>query len=169
KTARATYAASVTPKRFIGNESQNAGAQGRIRTSVPRKEEQIYSLPALTTHPPVQKCRLPGSPLFRQPIARIATCASEGLCLQQKIQLVRREGTTPLALNSPQLEKLPYGMPLETRHCRRAAQMACVPEPLLEEVNGFDRLTFYSQMRFSTIFACPTAFLSGPHCERYAL
>src|SRR5205823_2418631 len=36
-----------------------SGAQGRIRTSVPRKEEQIYSLPALTTHPPVQKRRQP--------------------------------------------------------------------------------------------------------------
>jgi hypothetical protein len=32
-----------------------SGAQGRIRTFVPRKEEQIYSLLALTTHPPVQK------------------------------------------------------------------------------------------------------------------
>ena len=30
------------------------GAQGRIRTFVPRKEGQIYSLLALTTHPPVQ-------------------------------------------------------------------------------------------------------------------
>lgn len=31
------------------------GGQGRIRTFVPRKEGQIYSLLALTTHPPVQK------------------------------------------------------------------------------------------------------------------
>jgi hypothetical protein len=29
------------------------GGQGRIRTFVPRKEGQIYSLLALTTHPPV--------------------------------------------------------------------------------------------------------------------
>src|SRR5205085_1301110 len=36
----------------------NSGAQGRIRTSVPRKEEQIYSLPALTTHPPVRNTSL---------------------------------------------------------------------------------------------------------------
>jgi hypothetical protein len=48
------YAASPAIKRFTSIH----GAQGRIRTSVPRKEEQIYSLPALTTHPPVQKCRL---------------------------------------------------------------------------------------------------------------
>jgi GNAT superfamily N-acetyltransferase len=40
----------VTPSKRL-----QPGAQGRIRTSVPRKEEQIYSLPALTTHPPVQK------------------------------------------------------------------------------------------------------------------
>src|ERR1700761_479412 len=30
------------------------GGQGRIRTFVPRKEGQIYSLLALTTHPPVR-------------------------------------------------------------------------------------------------------------------
>jgi hypothetical protein len=33
----------------------NHGAQGRIRTSVARKERQIYSLLPLTTRPPVQK------------------------------------------------------------------------------------------------------------------
>ena len=31
-----------------------SGGQGRIRTFVPRKEGQIYSLLALTTHPPVR-------------------------------------------------------------------------------------------------------------------
>jgi hypothetical protein len=35
------------------------GGQGRIRTFVPRKEGQIYSLLALTTHPPVH-IRFPG-------------------------------------------------------------------------------------------------------------
>jgi hypothetical protein len=45
-----TYAIKPATKRF----TSITGAQGRIRTSVPRKEEQIYSLPALTTHPPVQ-------------------------------------------------------------------------------------------------------------------
>ncbi len=34
------------------------GGQGRIRTFVPRKEGQIYSLLALTAHPPVQTERL---------------------------------------------------------------------------------------------------------------
>jgi hypothetical protein len=34
---------------------KNPGAQGRIRTSVARKERQIYSLLPLTTRPPVQK------------------------------------------------------------------------------------------------------------------
>src|SRR5579875_3786007 len=37
------------PKRAPGT-----GGQGRIRTVVPRKEGQIYSLLALTTHPPVR-------------------------------------------------------------------------------------------------------------------
>jgi hypothetical protein len=39
---------------------QNSGGQGRIRTFVPRKEGQIYSLLALTTHPPVQKSSVSG-------------------------------------------------------------------------------------------------------------
>jgi hypothetical protein len=40
--------------------SQNSGGQGRIRTFVPRKEGQIYSLLALTTHPPVRCYYCPG-------------------------------------------------------------------------------------------------------------
>ena len=61
--------------------------------------------------------------------------------LAAKNPIERRERTTPLALNSPQLEKLPYGMPLETCHYRRAAQMPCVPEPMLELAKGFEPLT----------------------------
>jgi hypothetical protein len=75
KIPKATNAASAMIKRFTrslaplgisaaGSRCAHAhkplqvpGAQGRIRTFVPRKEEQIYSLPALTTHPPVQKRR----------------------------------------------------------------------------------------------------------------
>ena len=34
-----------------------AGGRGRIRTSVARKERQIYSLLVLTTHPPVPRGR----------------------------------------------------------------------------------------------------------------
>ena len=36
------------------NPNLNNGAQGRIRTSVARKERQIYSLPPLTARPPVR-------------------------------------------------------------------------------------------------------------------
>ncbi len=36
-----------------GKQPENCGAQGRIRTSVARKERQIYSLLPLTTRPPV--------------------------------------------------------------------------------------------------------------------
>jgi hypothetical protein len=35
----------------------NDGGRGRIRTSVARKERQIYSLLVLATHPPVRKDR----------------------------------------------------------------------------------------------------------------
>jgi hypothetical protein len=49
-TAIAAYANSANNNLF---DTTKYGAQGRIRTFVPRKEEQIYSLPALTTHPPV--------------------------------------------------------------------------------------------------------------------
>jgi hypothetical protein len=45
-----TNAAIANAKRI----TSITGAQGRIRTFVPRKEGQIYSLLALTTHPPVQ-------------------------------------------------------------------------------------------------------------------
>jgi hypothetical protein len=73
KIPKATYAANAMTKRFTrslaslgisaaGSRCAHArkapqipGAQGRIRTFVPRKEGQIYSLLALTTHPPVQK------------------------------------------------------------------------------------------------------------------
>src|SRR5450755_2818232 len=41
------------PPRRVPGPSQKPGAQGRIRTSVARKERQIYSLLPLTTRPPV--------------------------------------------------------------------------------------------------------------------
>src|SRR5512146_259969 len=47
--AIATYAISAARRRFI----PNPGAQGWIRTTERRKGGQIYSLLALTAHPPV--------------------------------------------------------------------------------------------------------------------
>ena len=48
----------MRPRRWNGicsnKPSAAYGGQGRIRTFVPRKEGQIYSLLALTAHPPVQ-------------------------------------------------------------------------------------------------------------------
>ena len=50
------FGISAAGSRFAhARKTPQTGAQGRIRTSVPRKEEQIYSLSALTTHPPVRK------------------------------------------------------------------------------------------------------------------
>ena len=42
-----------------GDTCGAANGQGRVRTSVARKERQIYSLVRLTTPPPVRKCRKP--------------------------------------------------------------------------------------------------------------
>ena len=50
-SASTPYNVNAIHKRF----TSNPGAQGRIRTSVARKERQIYSLLPLTTRPPVQK------------------------------------------------------------------------------------------------------------------
>ncbi len=49
RIASIAYAPNATQNRFI----EKPGAQGRIRTSVARKERQIYSLLPLTTRPPV--------------------------------------------------------------------------------------------------------------------
>src|SRR5208283_5460725 len=49
RIASTAYAPKATHNRFI----RKPGAQGRIRTSVARKERQIYSLLPLTTRPPV--------------------------------------------------------------------------------------------------------------------
>src|SRR6266446_7933927 len=45
---------NVSLKLILTMARQETGAQGRIRTSVARKERQIYSLLPLTTRPPVQ-------------------------------------------------------------------------------------------------------------------
>ena len=57
---RATYTVNAK-KNFCDNDIKNPGAQGRIRTSVARKERQIYSLLPLTTRPPVHE-PIPGQP-----------------------------------------------------------------------------------------------------------
>jgi hypothetical protein len=93
KIPKATNAASAIIKRFtrclasLGisvagsrcaharKTSQVSGAQGRIRTFVPRKEGQIYSLLALTTHPPVQTSG-PSRPQTATPETNRSLCAS---------------------------------------------------------------------------------------------
>src|SRR5271169_484485 len=52
---------------LIQNPIQNPGGQGRIRTSVARKERQIYSLLPLTTRPPVHRLRSPAAPARESP------------------------------------------------------------------------------------------------------
>ena len=55
------------------NLNLNNGAQGRIRTSVARKERQIYSLLPLTTRPPVRN-----SPYFALFSQEPAHCTANG-------------------------------------------------------------------------------------------
>src|SRR5450631_4282990 len=87
------------------------GAQGRIRTFVPRKEEQIYSLLALTTHPPVQKRRAVGS--LGLPPASRGTCGcgnrTAGLGPEYEEHHARKNPTAP----NTSLGKIPYGVPLK--------------------------------------------------------
>jgi hypothetical protein len=66
KAASTAYTPKATNNRFIPHQHspiRKAGAQGRIRTSVARKERQIYSLLPLTTRPPVHIPPTPTSAL----------------------------------------------------------------------------------------------------------
>jgi hypothetical protein len=53
KTSNATAFRCGPTSKFTGKNRKVCGAQGRIRTSVARKERQIYSLLPLTARPPV--------------------------------------------------------------------------------------------------------------------
>jgi hypothetical protein len=53
KTTNATAFRCGAASSFTGRTRKFCGAQGRIRTSVARKERQIYSLLPLTARPPV--------------------------------------------------------------------------------------------------------------------
>src|SRR5512143_674401 len=76
--AIATYAMSAARRRFI----PNPGAQGWIRTTERRKGGQIYSLLALTAHPPVHDER-----------TRRARDGREPTCYQRTVaRLLRRNG-----------------------------------------------------------------------------
>ena len=106
-----------------------SGAQGRIRTSVPRKEEQIYSLPALTTHPPVQKRRQPALLLCAQ------SRADRGR--YEKIEELNARGN-PLARKH--LTWKNFLMECRWKICYAAA-LPCVSEYFLELAKGFEPLT----------------------------
>jgi hypothetical protein len=90
-TPSPTNAAIANPKRVTAI----TGAQGRIRTFVPRKEGQIYSLLALTTHPPVQTSG-PSRPQTANPgttdhqFLRV----EEDVCLQAKPNRTTRRAKT---------------------------------------------------------------------------
>ncbi len=84
----------------------NPGAQGRIRTFVPRKEGQIYSLLALTTHPPVQTSG-PSRPqtVTPKPATAFALCAEDGATAgndpNRRTECARKSSRT----QTPHLEK----------------------------------------------------------------
>ena len=84
-------------KRFTGVRCKITGAQGRIRTSVARKERQIYSLLPLTTRPPVQfECRA-CAPDWLQP--HIAFCPLPANQSQSLLRQVRRWNKLPHSEN----------------------------------------------------------------------
>ena len=72
-TARRDHVKSFTSEHSRPTADVESGAQGRIRTSVPRKERQIYSLLPLTTQPPVQNAesRRPSGALHGLLVTRI--------------------------------------------------------------------------------------------------
>ena len=68
------------------------GAQGRIRTSVARKERQIYSLLPLTTRPPVRLVASHES-LVASSLRLFMSCARTGLSLATgNLQLNNKPG-----------------------------------------------------------------------------
>ena len=80
------------------------------------------------------------SPLFRQPSPGLQL-ALGGVCACSKSPLERRSAQLLVRSKSPQLEKLPYGVPLESCQCHRAAQTSCVRKPILELAKGLEPLT----------------------------
>jgi hypothetical protein len=72
---------------------QSSGGRGRIRTSVARKERQIYSLLVLATHPPVrtgkQNTPRPGSSSLTED-TRASICITLELALSLPTRIARR-------------------------------------------------------------------------------
>ena len=102
------------------------GKDSNLRTS---EEGQIYSLLALTTHPPVQNCRAVRPYLLIRHSSQTCTLRedrSDGLLQTTKPSKVRTEmrAKMPSHANTT-LGKFPYGVPLENLLRRRAAQISC--------------------------------------------
>ena len=128
------YASIPNNKRF----TSITGAQGRIRTSVPRKEEQIYSLSALTTHPPVPK-----TPVSATSGSHGFPVHTPGLHMHAEIvQRIKR----PSARNHfarIHREKAPIGVPMEKLYTAAPRQSLRIRNEFanLELAKGFEPLT----------------------------
>ena len=153
KIPKATNAVSATAKRFKRSLATNTrdfgcglplrsrpqiastwctGKDSNLRTS---EEGQIYSLLALTTHPPVQNCRtvrplLPTSTPTSGFIRRYSRQRTEIVRTDlQKVRILanvknRNVRAKMLSHANTTLGKFPYGVPLENLLSRRAAYPA---------------------------------------------
>ena len=104
------------------------GAQGRIRTSVARKERQIYSLLPLTARPPVPNSLLPG--LNHPPEGTCPLC-SEGMQLRAPTHACPLPRTPQPSGEPPELWSMQLsGITAEMRPGARKLRFAGKPLPL---------------------------------------
>ena len=142
-TPRTTNAASANVE-TIHSSLWCTGKDSNLRTS---EEGQIYSLLALTTHPPVQNCRtvrpyLP-YPAFLADI-HATEDRSDGFSakLRMTIEKVKNRKAREYTLaRKHHTWKIPYGVPLENSVKPPPRRISCLPEPMLELAKGFEPLT----------------------------
>ncbi len=120
--------------------TSNHGAQGRIRTSVARKERQIYSLLPLTARPPVPKHPSEQKPVRRGPAFQLACNSSCASTLQTHHDLPGRPPA--ISEHAPQWDhrrgqarRPNCRSPVKTR-CR--FRLSAVLFPLVELAKGFE-------------------------------
>jgi hypothetical protein len=79
--------------------------------------------------------------LFRQPSPGLQLARGGFVLAAKKSNGNGESAQLLLRPNSPQLEKLPDGVPFETCQCRRATQSPAFRKPMLELAKGFEPLT----------------------------
>ena len=140
KTARATYAASATIKRFIGNRISKCwctGEDSNLRTSQGGADLQSAGFNHSPTCAEMPVARLS---TFPAAFARTATCARR-VCACSKNPTGTERAHNSSCAQFTATGKASLWNAARNLPCRRAAQMPCVPEPMLELAKGFEPLT----------------------------